>query len=565
MKFKKLLVLTLAMIMIFSQTVYAGWGNNNKNNKDDKKVPYGQMKKIEQYEEMDSNKIRVKNKHMNFDVPPVLKNNRTLIPVRAITEAFGCDVEWVEPKAYIISPDKDKIIVFDLETEKTYVAEGWTYEELLAIDSQLVWDSLEVTIDAPPGLVNNRTFVPLRFIAEELNLKVGYNQDTGEIDIDEEPSMSPKSLTVDDADLLPTTYKIEVELNDFEFEGIEGLTIDVDYTVNADDDIILTESYLTGVTSVTTELVIQFNKDTVDVEETFVLKLNYLTDLPVLTPDEVTFTEGETSDLSYLIDVELYGFGLVQISTASEILTVDVDYKLDGDELTIKEAFLEGLAVGETELSLLFIRNTELKTVTFTINVEEAPELSPVIDTTTMVVDLEENLPATKELLITLNGYTLKEVTGLVEADYTFVDDTTFTLLSTYLEALDVPKTVLSFVFEKQNMDDVVIEFVIELEYLYLEPVLAPESVTFASGTTDGLQVLIDMNLYGFELSKVIDHNEFLAEDTDYELDEANSDLILKESYLSSLEVGVKTLVLMFTRDNEVVFINYEIIVTPEA
>lgn len=564
MKFKKLLVLTLAMIMIFSQTVYAGWGNNNKNNKDDKKVPYGQMKKIEQYEEMDSNKIRVKNKHMKFDVPPVLKNNRTLIPVRAITEAFGCDVEWVEPKAYIISPDKDKIIVFDLETEKTYVAEGWSYEQLLALDNQVVWDSLEVTIDAPPGLVNNRTFVPLRFIAEELNLKVGYDKDTGVIDIDEEPSISPKTLTINDADLLPTTYKIEVDVNDFEFKGIEGLTIVDDYTLNADDDIILTETYLKGVTAVTSELVIVFAKDTVEVKETFILKLNYLTDLPVLTPDEVTFVEGETSDLSYVIDVKLYGFELVQISSASEILTLDTDYKLDGDKLTINEAFLEGLVVGETELSLLFIRNTELKTVAFTIKVEEAPELTPVIEPVTMVVDVEENLPVTKEIAITLNGYTLKEVTGLEVADYTFVDDTTFTLLSTYLEGLDVPKTVLGFVFEKENMDDITLEFVIELEYLYLEPVLTPESVTFALGETEGLQVLIDMKLYGFELSNVIDHNEFLTLDTDFEIDEVNSELVLEESYLSTLEEGVKTLVLMFTRDSEVVFINYEIIVTPE-
>ena len=50
---------------------------------------------------------------------------------------------------------------------------------------QIVILVIKVTIDAPPGLINNRTFVPLRFIAEELGLEVGYNPDTGMIDIDE--------------------------------------------------------------------------------------------------------------------------------------------------------------------------------------------------------------------------------------------------------------------------------------------------------------------------------------------------------------------------------------------
>ena len=30
----------------------------------------------------------------DLDVPAQLINNRTLVPVRAISEAFGCQVEW---------------------------------------------------------------------------------------------------------------------------------------------------------------------------------------------------------------------------------------------------------------------------------------------------------------------------------------------------------------------------------------------------------------------------------------------------------------------------------------
>ena len=31
---------------------------------------------------------------ITLDAPPYTKNNRTLVPVRAIAEAFDCDVQW---------------------------------------------------------------------------------------------------------------------------------------------------------------------------------------------------------------------------------------------------------------------------------------------------------------------------------------------------------------------------------------------------------------------------------------------------------------------------------------
>lgn len=33
-------------------------------------------------------------KAVTLDVPAQLINDRTLVPVRAVAEAFGCDVDW---------------------------------------------------------------------------------------------------------------------------------------------------------------------------------------------------------------------------------------------------------------------------------------------------------------------------------------------------------------------------------------------------------------------------------------------------------------------------------------
>ncbi|MDD4088901.1 MAG: copper amine oxidase N-terminal domain-containing protein, partial [Tissierellia bacterium] len=43
-----------------------------------------------------------------------------------------------------------------------------------------------VELDVPAEIISNRTFVPLRFVAQTLGEKVNYDNDTGEIDIGED-------------------------------------------------------------------------------------------------------------------------------------------------------------------------------------------------------------------------------------------------------------------------------------------------------------------------------------------------------------------------------------------
>ena len=116
-------------------------------------------------------RIRVHGNHLNFDVPPVIKQGRTLIPVRAITNGMGAEVDW-DAETKLITITRDEI----------------TIEFTLGEMSLWVWDGEspdpeEVVMDYPAMLISNRTFVPLRFIAEALGDKVGYDKDTGDIDV----------------------------------------------------------------------------------------------------------------------------------------------------------------------------------------------------------------------------------------------------------------------------------------------------------------------------------------------------------------------------------------------
>lgn len=101
-----------------------------------------------------------------FDTPPVIKHGRTLIPVRAVSEAMGATVEWNDEEK-IATITKDEIVIkFNLAENKVYVGEA------------------EVALDVPAEVMNNRTMVPLRFIAEQLGLNVEWDEELGTIEIE---------------------------------------------------------------------------------------------------------------------------------------------------------------------------------------------------------------------------------------------------------------------------------------------------------------------------------------------------------------------------------------------
>ena len=100
-----------------------------------------------------------------MDAKPFIKNDRTLVPLRFIVEAIGGEVNW----------DNDNRLV-------TVNSKGKTIE--LPIDSKTIKiDGKDVNIDQAAIIKGDRTFVPIRFIAENLDMIVNYINDTREIEI----------------------------------------------------------------------------------------------------------------------------------------------------------------------------------------------------------------------------------------------------------------------------------------------------------------------------------------------------------------------------------------------
>ena len=109
--------------------------------------------------------VQFNGKYMSFDVPPLLINDRTMVPMRAIFEALGCAVSW------------------DNDTQTaTGVRNGTTVS--LTIDNAVAKiDGTKVTLDAPAALINDRTMIPLRFVSEAMGASVKWEGETNTVRI----------------------------------------------------------------------------------------------------------------------------------------------------------------------------------------------------------------------------------------------------------------------------------------------------------------------------------------------------------------------------------------------
>ena len=94
------------------------------------------------------------------DFAPVIVDSRSLVPVRYMTDMLGGDVDW----------DSDLRRV-------TLTYSGTTI--LLYIDSTTAYVNDEATqLDVPAMIINERTHVPVRFVAESFGLDVDFDAGT---------------------------------------------------------------------------------------------------------------------------------------------------------------------------------------------------------------------------------------------------------------------------------------------------------------------------------------------------------------------------------------------------
>lgn len=108
--------------------------------------------------------VRVDGEYVNFDQPPAIVNDRTLVPVRAIFESMGISVDWNA-------------------SSRTVTATRGNISISLAIDSNVINKTIDgvataVEIDVPAMILGDRTMVPARAVAQSFGASVNWDGKT---------------------------------------------------------------------------------------------------------------------------------------------------------------------------------------------------------------------------------------------------------------------------------------------------------------------------------------------------------------------------------------------------
>ena len=121
-------------------------------------------------------KIIAKGKSLKLDMPPVIKDGKILIPIRAFSQAYGAEVQWNQEE-HTITIIKDGI------------------EIVLKTDSSIVYvNGVETDLGMPVKGINGRTVMPVGFLAEKLGLKVEVDEEDGTIEIEDEDETEEEAV-----------------------------------------------------------------------------------------------------------------------------------------------------------------------------------------------------------------------------------------------------------------------------------------------------------------------------------------------------------------------------------
>lgn len=109
-------------------------------------------------------------KDVENDVAPIIRNDRTMLPARFVAENLGAKVLWDEDKQLVTVSGKN---------EKD---EDVTILITIGADTAIV-NGEEIKLDSPAFIENDRTYTPVRFIAEQLGTSVEWNEEAKTVTI----------------------------------------------------------------------------------------------------------------------------------------------------------------------------------------------------------------------------------------------------------------------------------------------------------------------------------------------------------------------------------------------
>lgn len=106
-------------------------------------------------------KLYLDGREIGQDTPPVIVNGRTLVPLRLISEELGFSVEWHEEEQTVLVQAYDGLIL-----------------SFTIGDTSFGIGDMEGHIDTPPMIIGDRTYLPVRAIADAYHLPLTWDSKT---------------------------------------------------------------------------------------------------------------------------------------------------------------------------------------------------------------------------------------------------------------------------------------------------------------------------------------------------------------------------------------------------
>ena len=102
---------------------------------------------------------------VELDVPPTIINDRAMVPLRAIFEALGALVSWDGETQTVFAINNNTVIAMQIGQDAMYS------------------NGERIELDSPSVIIEDRTLVPVRAIAEAFGNNVDYDAETKTVTI----------------------------------------------------------------------------------------------------------------------------------------------------------------------------------------------------------------------------------------------------------------------------------------------------------------------------------------------------------------------------------------------
>jgi len=144
--------------------------------------------------------VMLNDKQLQFDVQPVVENDRGLVPLRTVFEALGAVVDYEAATETIIATKGQTRIRL-----QTFATHGFLNEEA-------------IRLDALAKVIQGRTMVPLRFVSEAFGAGVKWDAGSRTVQINQAGQLELETAAPDDVHSIAREF-IKHDIANYESSG----------------------------------------------------------------------------------------------------------------------------------------------------------------------------------------------------------------------------------------------------------------------------------------------------------------------------------------------------------